>query len=255
MIDSHCHLDFDHFEGEREKVIDMSKRRVKAIINSSADIESAEMVLNLHQKYPKFIFPTLGLHPKNAISSSGKDIENLKETIRANKDTIVGIGEVGLDNYHVKKSKEQEKAKKIFLEFIELSNTLNLPLVVHSRDSFEDTIDLLNNREGKTVIHCFSGNKSELERCLDRDYYLSFGGMVFRAADRYKKILKNTPLENILLETDAPFLAKKKSERSEPWFIRQVAQKIAEIKNLEFDEIWEKTGENAKEVFSLPVQL
>ncbi|KXA97394.1 hypothetical protein AKJ38_01285 [candidate division MSBL1 archaeon SCGC-AAA259I14] len=119
----------------------------------------------------------------------------------------------------------------------------------------KDTLDILKNRGNNVIIHCFSGNMKSLEEVLDRNYYLSFGGIIFRSKKKYRNILKKVPLENLLLETDAPFLAKKKRDRSKPWFIREVAEKIAEIKGSEFSEIWNISGENAREVYDLPINF
>jgi len=255
MIDSHCHLEFDHFDGEREKVISTAKNRIKGVVDSSADIENAQNVLSLHEDHPNFIFPSLGLHPKEAVQASEDEIEKFKEIARGKKYEIVAIGEVGLDYYHVKGDKDREKSKDVFEEMIELSNSLELPLVVHSRDSLKPALEILERKEGDVIIHCFAGNKEQLEECIDRDYYLSFGGIIFRAEGKYRPLLERTPLENLLLETDAPFLAKRKKDRSEPWFIREIANRIAEVKGVDFDEVWEKAGKNAKDVFSLPVSL
>lgn len=105
------------------------------------------------------------------------------------------------------------------------------------------------------IIHCFSGDLDGLRESLDRGYYLSFGGIIFRSVSRYRNILEKVPLDKLLLETDAPFLGKKKEDRSEPWFIREVAEKISEMKEIEFSQVWKKAGENAKQVFDLPVKL
>lgn len=226
MIDSHCHLEFRHFDKNREKVIRESKKRIKGIVDSCARIKTADMVLELHEKHPNFIFPSLGLHPKQAVKVSEKEVDEYKGFIEKNRKNIVAVGEVGLDYYHVKKQKEREKSKEIFLEFIKLSESLNLPLVIHSRNSMKDTLDILKNRGNDVIIHCFSGNMKSLEEVLDRNYYLSFGGIIFRSEKKYQNILKKVPLENLLLETDAPFLAKKKRERSKPWFIREIAEKL-----------------------------
>ncbi len=255
MIDSHCHLEFNDFDGEREKVIQTAKNRIKGIVNSSAEIELSEKVIELHKKHPKFVFPSLGLHPKGVVKASDEELENFKEYIRSNENEIVAIGEVGLDYYHVKDDRKREKCKNVFEEFVSLSNSLDLPIVVHSRNSLDDALDILKKKEGDVIIHCFAGNIDNLKECLDRDYYLSFGGIIFRAEEKYQTLLKETLLDNLLLETDAPFLAKRKEDRSEPWFIREVANEIARIKDLEFSEVWNKAGKNAKEVFNLPISL
>ncbi|KXB04568.1 hypothetical protein AKJ49_01960 [candidate division MSBL1 archaeon SCGC-AAA382A03] len=256
MIDSHCHLEFNHFDKDREKVIEKSRKKLKALIDSSAGIESFETVLTLHRDCSDFIFSSLGLHPTRAVNTSEEELEDYKKKIEMNKREIVGVGEVGLDYHHIKDKSRREKSKKIFSDFTKFSDELNLPLIVHSRNSMEDALNILSEKDvNEVIIHCFAGNINDLEEALDRDYYLSFGGIIFRAKDKYENILKKVPLENLLLETDSPFLAKRKNNRAEPWFIKEVGERIAKIKGEEFYEVWKTAGRNAKEVFDLPVNL
>lgn len=255
MIDSHCHLEFKEFDKDREQVIKTAKNRLEALVDSCAEIKTSEQVINLHEKHPNFIFASLGLHPKTALNVTGEEIEKYKRRIRDREREIVAVGEVGLDYFHVKDESKKQKCERVFIDFVELSNDLGLPLVVHSRNAMKDTMKVLKNKDGDVVIHCFSGGLEELREALDRGYYLSFGGIIFRSEDRYKDILKEVPLDNLLLETDAPFLGKRKEDRSEPWFIREVAEKISEMKRVEFSRVWEMAGKNAKQVFNLPVKL
>lgn len=255
MIDSHCHLEFRHFDEDREEVIERAKGRIKALVDSSAEIEMSENVIDLHDSHPDFIFSTLGLHPTYAVKSSDEEIEEYIDYIGKNVDKIVGVGEVGLDYYHIKDKSKRVRAREVFERFIKLSDQLDLPLVVHSRNSTSDVMEILEGKEGDVIIHCFSGGVGEVHEAVDRGYYLSFGGMVFRSENKYRDILQETPIDNLLLETDAPFLAKRKSDRSEPWLIREVADKIAEIKGLEKSKVWKVAGQNAKEAYDLPVSL
>lgn len=255
MIDSHCHLEFDHFDGDREEVIEKAKEKLEAVVDSCAEIGTSEDVLELHRKHPDFIFPSLGLHPRFAMEASDEEIRNYKNKIEEVSSEIVAIGEVGLDYYHVSDSSKRKSSEEVFIKFVKFSNSMDLPLVVHSRNSMEDTLDVLEESEKEVIIHCFSGNINQLEESLDRGYYISLGGMIFRDKVKFRKIIDNVPLENLLLETDAPFLAKEKGERSEPWFIREVAERIAEVKDLDFSQIWETAGENAIEVFRLPKSI
>nr|AGF93078.1 deoxyribonuclease, TatD Mg-dependent [uncultured organism] len=244
-------MEFRHFDGDREEVIEESMDRIDGLVCSSIEMETVEQVLGLHREYPGFVFACLGLHPPRSVEVSEGYIDEHKQLIRDNVGDIVAVGEVGLDYYHLKDSGERERSKEVFREYIDLSNELQLPLVVHSRDSMGDVLDILEGEKEEVLIHCFAGNEEHLEEALDRDYYLSFGGMIFRAPNKYKKLLRKTPLDNLLLETDAPFLAKKKRNRSNPWFIKEIAQKIAEIKKNNFNQIWRKAKENAKEIFKI----
>lgn len=255
MIDSHCHLEFGHFDDDREKVIDKSKEKLEAVVDSCAEIDTSEDVLELHRDHSGFIFPSLGLHPRFAANISNRELQDYKKKIEELRSEIVAVGEVGLDYYHIKDTTERERCEEVFQEFVEFSNYLDLPLVIHSRDSMADALDILEKSEGEVIIHCFSGNIDQLRESLDRGYYISLGGMIFRAKNKFNGIIEELTLENLLLETDAPFLAKEKGGRSEPWFIQEVAERIARVKEASFPEVWESAGRNAVEVFDLPIKL
>lgn len=255
MIDSHCHLEFKQFDEDREEVIQKAKDRIKAIVDSCADIEKVKEVLQLHRKHPDFIFPCLGIHPRRAVKASEEELEDYKRTIKEYSGAIVALGEVGLDYAQIEHIKKRRESKEIFRDFIRLSDQLGLPLVVHARGSMKDALKILERKEGDVIIHCFSGGPDDLYEAVERGYYLSFGGMIFRSKRKYKRILEDIPLDNLLLETDAPFLAREKEERSEPWFIWQVAERIAEIRGRNFRKVWKAAGKNAAEVFDLPVDI
>ncbi len=256
MIDSHCHLEFKHFDEDREKVIEKAKERIKAVVNSSAEISKARDVIRLHREHKEFIFPSLGLHPKRAVEASEKELDRFKRLIKERRNEIVAIGEVGLDHAQVKDPRKRRKCKKIFADFAELSDDLGLPIVVHARRAMDETLRILKkHKKGDVVIHCFAGNIKHLREALDEGYYISLGGMVFRNAKKYEQLINALPHRKLLLETDAPFLARNKSDRSEPWFIWDVAERIAEIKGRNFRKIWESAGRNAKKVFDLPIDI
>ncbi len=253
MIDSHCHLEFDHFNKDREKVIKKAKKELEAVIDSCVGPKDLDKVLQLHKKHPNFIYVSTGLHPKTAKNITNTELKDYKDQIRKNRDKVVAIGEIGLDYHHVRKPKDKEKTKTILEDMINFSNSLDLPIVIHSRNSMNDVMKILQkNTENNVIIHCFSGNNKNLKEALDRDYYVSIGGMIYRNPTKYKKLVKNTPLNKLLLETDAPFLAKKKQNRSNPWFIKQIAEKIAQIKNTNQEKILKTTAKNTKTAYNLP---
>lgn len=163
MIDSHCHLEFEHFDEDRSEVISKSKEKIKAVVDSSADTETLEKVLKLSEKHPNCIFPTLGLHPTKALEKTNEEIKQYFEDIRRVRQKIVGVGEVGLDYHHIRDHSKRKECRQIFEDFITLSDELGLPLVVHSRDSMSDAMETLRKKEGKVVIHCFSGKIDHLE--------------------------------------------------------------------------------------------
>ncbi|MFP4116700.1 MAG: TatD family hydrolase [Candidatus Aenigmatarchaeota archaeon] len=256
MIDSHCHLESKQFDGDREEVIEKAKDRVNAIVDSCAEINEAKDVIELHRNHKEFVFPSVGLHPKRAVKASKQDLEDYKSLIRRRRNEIVAVGEVGLDHAQVKHPKRRKKAKEIFADFVELSNDLELPVVVHARNAVDEALRILRkHKEGDVVFHCFAGNVKQLKEALEEDYYISLGGIIFRNEKKYERLIDVLPHDNLLLETDAPYLARKKSDRSEPWFIWDVAEKIAEVKGRNFQKVWKTAGENAKEVFNLPIDI
>lgn len=256
MIDSHCHLEFKQFDEDRERVIEKAKDRIKAVVNSAAEIDKSKDVIRLHRQHEDFIFPSLGIHPKWAAKASEKDLKDYKNFIVSRRNETVAIGEVGLDHAQVKDPKKRKRCKEIFVDFIELSDDLDMPVVVHARGAVDEALRILKkHKEGDVVLHCFAGNIKQLREAMEEDYYISLGGMVFRHRKKYEQIIEALDLEKLLLETDAPFLARKKSHRSEPWFIWDVAERIAEVKGGNFRKVWKKAGENAVEVFDLPIDI
>ncbi len=256
MIDTHCHLEFKQFDGDREEVIEKSKERLKAIVDSAAGMDKAKEVLMLHRNHKNFIFPSLGIHPKRVLKASDGELEDYMSLIRRRMNEVVAVGEVGLDHAQVKDPRDRKRCKKVFADFIKLSNDLGVPVVVHARRAMDETLRILKrHNEGDAIIHCFAGNIKHLKEALEQGYYISLGGMVFRQKKKYEQLIDALPLENLLLETDAPFLAKKKSHRSEPWFIWNVAERIAEVKGGDFRKVWRKAGENAVKVFGLPIDI
>lgn len=170
MIDSHCHLEFEDFDEDRDEVIQKAKGRIEAIVDSCAELDKARQVLRLHRQYPDFIFPCLGLHPSSALKASKKKLEKYKRTIRQKSQEIVAVGEVGLDYSKIKNKPDRQESQEIFLDFIRLSDKLGLPVVVHARDAMKDTLRILSKKEGDVIIHCFSGDLDQLYEALDRDY-------------------------------------------------------------------------------------
>ncbi|MFP4045850.1 MAG: TatD family hydrolase [Candidatus Aenigmatarchaeota archaeon] len=255
MIDTHCHLEFKQFDKDREEVVARCQEKLKAVVDSAAKASNAEKVLGIQDRYPNFVFASLGYHPTYVLDASREKLEEYKQFLRERKDEIVAIGEIGLDYAEVENEKSREKTRNRFREFVELSNELELPVVIHSRNAMADTLEILKEKEGKVIIHCFAGNIQQLKEAVDRGYYISYGGLVFRIRNKYRGLVKQTPPENILLETDAPFLGKKPSDRNEPTFVEDVAKQIADWKELEFKKVWKQAGKNAIEALELPVNI
>lgn len=253
MIDVHCHL--EKIENAQE-IIDEAKKKMKAVITSCSDIKDKMRVKELVEKNEGFVFATFGLHPENSLDYKKDDIDSYVKWIKKNSDSAVGIGENGLDYFRVKKEKQKE-TKKVFIKFAGLAMELELPLVIHSRNSekenaFEDIFEILELLAvEKVVLHCFSGSRSNLKHALKKNYWISYATNICKT-EKHMKLIKETPLERILLETDSPWLHPSKKELvNRPWNISESAKRISEIKKIPADEILNKTEENARKVFRL----
>lgn len=250
MIDVHCHLEQEDYDKDREEVIERCKRELKAVITSCSHPKDFEKTIEIIIKHRGFIFASVGIHPEYIGEFKENDIMNFIEKIKANKDLFVAIGEVGLDFNWVRDRNLQEKQKDMFKIFINLSKELNLPLVIHSRDAMEETIKILEDEEASMVhMHLF-GEPKFLKDIIENGWFISVGPILLKSK-KHKKIVRDIPLERIMLETDSPWFGFGK--RNEPISIKDVAIKIAEIKKISFQDVWKICGENAMRFFNLNI--
>ncbi len=253
LIDSHCHLDFEAFDADREDVIGRSREAgIGFIVNVGSSLEGTKASLELAGKYD-FIYAAAGIHPHEADKIREKELNEFESLLAARK--IAAIGEIGLDYFKNFSSKENQK--KLFIALLKVARGKNLPLIIHNRDAHEDTMSVLRNTMGgsvKGVMHCFSGDKTLLDECLDLGLHVSFTcNITFKKAENLRDVVREAPLERLLLETDAPFLAPQafRGKRNEPSYLKFLAEKISEIKNVSFEEVAGVTSENAKNLFGL----
>ncbi len=255
MIDAHCHLEQNDFASDLDEVIKRAKQNgLKAVITCCAHPKDLERSLEIVEKFEGYVFLTASVHPIHVPEFSDGQIleflERLKELAKSGK--IVGIGETGLDYYWVKDAEQRERQKEAFRWHIELAKKLRLPLIVHSREANEETVKILNESGHEKVLWHFFGDKNLVEWLVAKNYKASFNTLLLRSKT-HKKIVKKLPLEEILLETDSPWLGFGK--RNEPSAIVRVAEKIAEVKKLDFEEVWQTCGKNAKEFFDLKIKI
>jgi TatD DNase family protein len=183
------------------------------------------------------------------------DKEKYKELAKSKK--VVAIGEIGLDYYYRPKSKTKleqlkQKQKEVFLQQLEMAEGLNLPVIIHCRMAHDDIIKILENKSGITgVVHCFTGNWEQAQKYMDLGFYIGINGIIFKF--KIDEVIKKIPLDKILIETDCPYLTPPEAgiERNEPRFVKIVAKRIAELKGITFEEVVEKTTENAKKLFKI----
>lgn len=259
MIDVHCHLEQKDYDIDRDGIIEKCKKELKAIITSCAHPKDFDLTIQLVEKYKNFVFASCGIHPEYIKEISEKEINEFIERVKQNKDKIVAIGETGLDFWWVREPEWQQKQKDLFIRLIELSKELKKPLVIHSREAYEETIRILEQENAREVdMHMF-GDHHLTKRIVDNGWFISINTIILRSKS-HKKIARDCPIERLMLETDAPWLSPKKlledvDEKNDPTSIRLVAEKIAEIRKTSFDEVWQKCGENAVKFFKLPVRV
>ena len=251
MIDSHCHLDHEPLLSDLPNVLIRSKKvGIEKLLTISTSFESFSRVKELVKK-DEMIFGTIGIHPHETstnIITSKQIIENLNENSR-----IIGIGETGLDFYY--NNSEKKRQVTSFKEHIEASIETNKPLIVHSRAAEKETFDILNeykNQKLKILMHCFTGSKKFSKKLMTLNSFFSASGIVtFKNSLDLQDTFKSIPIDNILIETDSPFLAPvpKRGKKNEPSFIDFTATKLAEIKDVSKEELIKKTTENFNKLF------
>ncbi len=255
LIDTHCHLDFKDFEDDMEAVLKRSRDSgIRFIINVGSSMEGTARSIRIAREND-FIYAAIGIHPHEADSVTENDIKLFAEFL--NKPKVVAIGEIGLDYY--KKISSRENQKKLFIRLLETAKPANLPLIIHNRDAHIDIIDILKDIIGNSVsgvMHCFSGDEKFLKICLDMGFFISFTcNITYKNADRLREIVKLAPMDRLLIETDAPFLAPKdfRGKRNEPMYVKYVAEEISKIKGLSFEEVANITTKNAEQLFKINV--
>lgn len=253
FIDTHAHLFYQNFEGDLDGVIQRAKDSgVDYIVVPATDIPTAKQVIELTKKY-EMIYGTVGIHPHETKEWSGdllKEIESL-----ASHEKIVGIGEIGLDYFYDFSPKE--KQIEAFRSQIELALKLNLPIVVHNRDSDDDMMKVISEYCGsglKAQFHCFNSSLEHAREYVKMHHYISFtGNITFKKADELREILKGVSLEHLMIETDSPFMTPvpHRGKRNEPAYVKLVAEKAAEVHNLSLEDIGRITSFNAFKFFGI----
>ncbi len=252
-IDSHCHLDFPQYNNDQAMVIGNAKKAgVKKFINPGVDLASSARVARLANLHPGTVLPCVGYHPYEAQGNT--DISTLKKLISS---VTVAIGECGLD-YHQYKGEaalgKKSNQTRLFAEQLELALIINLPVIFHCRDAYEDFFNVVDSlpRVPRGVIHCFSGGLQELRMARDRKFFVGIDGNV-TYSKQLSTIVPHIPLSLLLLETDAPFLTPEpnRGTRNEPKYIPLIAKKIAELQHISLNRIEEQTTNNARSLFQI----
>ena len=280
MIDTHCHIDEEAFEPDREEVIARQQQSgVQAMIVPGVNVVSINSVMELCQAHPGYCYPALGLHPEDVKADWREQLATVEAAIRAHRSELVAIGEIGLDYYWDKTYKEEQK--EVLRRQLLLAHELNLPVILHNREATEDILSIVNtiandqspitnhqspmtNHQLRGVFHCYSGSKETAEIILKMGFYLGIGGVLTFKNSKLSETLKELNqseiknqqseiLNRLLLETDAPYMAPTphRGERNESRFMALVAERLAQVLNVSVDEIIEATSANARQLFGI----
>lgn len=245
-IDTHCHLSGEDYDDIDNVIEDNKKALVDKIVVSGCSRESIEEVMVLKEKY-NMIYVTIGYHPEYADIITLDDLDYLKGLLKESK--VVGIGEIGLDYYYGKENKE--KQLWLFESQLKIAEELSLPVVIHSRDATQDTIDTLKKYNVKGIVHCFSGSLEVANIYISMGFLLGIGGVVTFKNSKLKDVVKEISLEKIVLETDSPYLTPVpyRGKVNSSKYLEFIAKFIADVKNTSVDEIAKITSENASSLF------
>ena len=249
VVDSHCHLDNEQFKEDRQAVIE---RALTAgvdrmlVIGTGDGPPDLEVAIRLADRY-QALYATVGVHPHDASKARRETYQQLEELLRHPK--VLALGEIGLD-YHYDFS-PREVQRDVFVEQMRIASVARKPIVIHTREAWEDTLTLSENHWSPTglpgIMHCFSGGPAEAERCVALGFYVSFGGILtFPKALEVQEAARTVPLDRILVETDAPYLAPvpKRGKRNEPAFVVETARKLASLRGTTLEEIAAATTRN-----------
>lgn len=284
IFDSHCHVQFNAYKNDADEVIKRTIEKGVSMMVVGSQKSTSQRAVEYAERYPKNIWAAVGLHPVHLVEQEvEEDEEYIKFKSREEKfdfkfykklashPKVVAIGEAGLEYYHQPKNVSFEGLKKIqsenFIQHCRLADELNLPVIIHCREAHQDQIALIKKiiSEGglrkRGVVHCFTGDWLAAEQYLEMDFFIGFTGVITFPAKKNNpqptfdllEVVQKTPLDHILVETDAPYLAPQvyRGQRCEPWMVEEVIKKIVEIKQVSVSEIAKKTAENTQKLFNL----
>ena len=252
LFDTHAHYNDEKFEKDKEEIINQTyKTGITKFICAGYNLQSSREAVNIAENH-EFIYSICGISPNDLEDFSEANLEEIKELAKNKKN--VAIGEIGLDYYWNKENKDQQK--QAFIKQINLANELDLPIVIHSRDAVQDTIDLLKenpvNRKG--IFHCAQLNKYLIEEGIKLGFYISFAGPItFKNSKNAEEIVNLVPNDKILIETDSPYLSPEpvRGTRNDSRNVKYIAEKIATIKGISVEEIAKTTYQNAMRIFEI----
>jgi len=249
LVDTHCHITDDRYDEDRDEILKEIGENLEFAVNIGFDLESSKRSIDLADRYD-FMYAVIGVHPTD-ISGYNDELEDSLEKL-AFHPKVVAIGEIGLD-YHWMKD-EKEKQKTVFRRQLEMAKRTDKPVVIHTRDATQDTLEILKEYpEIKGIVHCYPGSYESAVELMD-NYYFGVGGVItFKNAKKLVEAVSKIPLERLVIETDAPYLTPTpfRGKRNNPIYVEYIARKIAEIKNVSYEEVVRVTTENAKAIYGI----
>lgn len=260
MIDTHCHIDEEAFDADREAVIARQKESgVEAMIVPGVNAASVKTVMDVCHAHPGYCYPALGLHPEDVKADWQEQLAIVEQAIRENRKELVALGEIGLDYYWDKTFKSEQQ--EVLRRQMELAKELDLPVILHNREATEDIIRIVKEVGGRGVFHCFNGSRETAQQILDMGFYVGIGGVLTFKNCKLAETLNELQITNhqspitnhLVLETDAPYMAPvpHRGERNESRFMIHVAQRLAQALNCTPEDIILATNSNAKQLFRI----
>lgn len=251
LIDAHGHLNDEKYDDVESAVERAEERGVIAHVCASCDLASSQKSVELANRF-SIVYAAVGFHPENISSFDKNSLSEIEKLAKNYK--VVAIGEIGLDYYYEKETKEEQK--EIFANQIDLANKLNLPVVIHSREAMGDTLEILKKHSPKkeSLMHCYGGSIESARELMKLGFSFSFGGLLtFKNATNVIEVVKQIPIERILLETDCPYMtpAPYRGQRNEPSYIVYTADMLAKIKGLTLEDVAKVTTQNARRLFGI----
>ena len=258
IFESHAHYEDEKFDSDRVELLSMMKKKnIGTIINVGTTIELSKKSIELAHEYD-FIYASVGVHPSeiDCLEGDADGIEKLKQMALSEK-KVVAIGEIGLDYYWEKDETVRDRQRYWYKKQLDLACETELPVIIHSRDANEETFNIMRDaaeRGIRGVIHCYSGSPEMAREYVKLGYYIGVGGVVtFKNGKRLKETVKTIPLENILVETDSPYMAPEpfRGERNDSTYLPYIVKEIAELREITVDEVMEVTRENGRRLFDI----
>lgn len=254
LFDTHAHYDDARFDEDRDALLSsMPEHNVGLILNPGCDVETSRKAISFAQKYP-FVYAAVGIHPENINENWNNDLAVIKE-LAETEPRVRAIGEIGLDYYWEKDERARARQQVVFARQMELARELGKPVIVHDRDAHADCLEIARRYQGVPgVFHCFAGSAEMARELLKLGYHLSFTGVItFKNARRAIDVIREVPLDRLMVETDAPYMAPEpyRGRRNSSLYVHRMVETIAQIKDVPVDEVTRITTENGKRLFGI----